>query len=59
MVRKAREADKYLHIRQAWKLWADKLADARRRKTLQVWERRKVQAVFSSMVIRLSVVITS
>lgn len=59
MVRKAREADKYLHIRRAWKLWMDKLADARRRKTLQVWERRKVQAVFSRMVIRLSVVITS
>ena len=59
MVRKAREADKYLHIRRAWKLWMDKLAGARRRKTLQVWERRKVQAVFSRMVIRLSVVITS
>lgn len=46
MARKAREADKYLHIRRAWKLWADKLVDARRRKALQVWERRKVQAVF-------------
>jgi len=53
MVRKAREADKYLHIRRAWKLWADKLADARRRKTLQVWERRKVQAVFDRMVVHL------
>ena len=46
MVRKAREADKYLHIRRAWKLWVDKLADVRRRKALQVWERRKAQAVF-------------
>ena len=50
MVRKAREADKYLCIRRAWKLWADKLADARRRKTLRVWERRKAQAVFNRMV---------
>lgn len=50
MVRKAREADKYLCIRRAWKLWADKLADARRQKTLQVWERRKAQAVFNRMV---------
>lgn len=47
MVRKAREADKYLHTRRAWKLWVDKLADARRRKALQVWERRKAQAVFN------------
>ena len=47
MVRKAREADKYLHIRRAWKLWADKLADARGRKALQVWERRKVKVVFN------------
>ncbi|KAF9653101.1 hypothetical protein BDM02DRAFT_3159997 [Thelephora ganbajun] len=47
MVRKAREADKYLHIRRAWKLWVDKLADARRRKTLRVWERRNVQAAFN------------
>jgi hypothetical protein len=46
MARKAREADKYLHIRRAWKLWVDKLADARRRKALQIWERRKVQAMF-------------
>ena len=46
MVRKSREADKYLHIRRAWKLWVDKLADARRQKALQVWERRKAQAVF-------------
>jgi protein SFI1 len=53
MIRKAREADKYLHIRRAWKLWVDKLADARRRKTLQVWERRKVQAVFNRMIVRL------
>ena len=54
MVKKAREADKYLHIRRAWKLWAEKLADARRRKTLQVWERRKVQAVFDRMAVHLS-----
>jgi hypothetical protein len=54
MVRKAREADKYLHVRRAWKLWADKLADAKRRGTLQVWERRKVQAVFNRTAIRLS-----
>ena len=54
MVRKAREADKYLHIRQAWKLWAEKLADARRRKTLQVWERRKVQVVFDRMAFHLT-----
>ena len=54
MVRKAREADKYLHIRRAWKQWVDKLADARRQKTLQVWERRKVQAVFDRMVVHLS-----
>jgi hypothetical protein len=47
MVRKAREADKYLHTRRAWKLWVDKLADARRRKALQVWERQKAQAVFN------------
>ena len=47
MVRKAREADKYLRIRRAWKLWVDKLADARRRRTLHVWERRKAQAVFN------------
>ena len=46
IVRKAREADKYLHVRRAWKLWANKLADARRQKALQVWECRKVQAVF-------------
>ena len=59
MVRKAREADKYLHVRQAWKLWADKLADARRQKILQVWERCKVQAVFDRMVVRLSFSVTS
>ena len=46
MVRKAREADKYLHIRRAWKLWVNKLADARRREALRAWERRKAQAVF-------------
>jgi len=59
MARKAREADKYLHVRWAWKLWVDKLADARRQKTLQVWERRKVQAVFKRMVLRLSLTNTS
>jgi len=59
MVRKAREADKYLHIRRVWKLWADKLADVRRRKTLQVWERRKVQVVFNRMTLRLSLTTTS
>ena len=59
MVRKAREADKYLHVRRAWKLWVDKLADVRRRKTLQVWERRKVQAVFNRMTLRLSLTTTS
>lgn len=46
MVRKAREADKYLHIRRAWKSWVNKLADEKRLKALQTWERRKVQAVF-------------
>ena len=59
MVRKAREADKYLHIRRAWKLWVDKLVDARRRKALQVWERRKVQAVFNRRPIHLSLTTTS
>ena len=59
MVRKAREADKYLHIRRAWKLWVEKLADARRRKTLEVWERRKVQAVFNRAVVRFSLTTTS
>jgi len=59
MVRKSREADKYLHIRRAWKLWVDKLADVRRRKTLHIWERRKAQAVFNRMVVRLSLMTTS
>lgn len=59
MVRKAREADKYLRVRRTWKLWVDKLADARRQKMLQVWERGKAQAVFNRMVLRLSLTTTS